>query len=139
MWRLSATASGESVAEGTLTGPKASFLLRNGSLNLRRSRKIEKGLKIKKKIASKFLPGDLVPAKKARAAKFPYIEAALLAWFKNARQQNTPIDGETMRAKAKIHQYRLFRQLKINGKGETNSFRLQTILETYADIFNATR
>ncbi|KAH3773599.1 hypothetical protein DPMN_174961 [Dreissena polymorpha] len=86
---------------------------------------VEKGLKTKKKIAeefgipqntlstwikkkdkikAKFLTGDLeLTRKQARTAKFPDIEAALLALCKNARQQNTPIDGETMRAKARLY------------------------------------
>lgn len=59
-------------------------------------------LKNKESIKLNFLAGDIEPErKKARQAKFPEVESALLTWFKSARSQNTPVDGPVLQAKAR--------------------------------------
>ncbi len=89
----------------------------------------EKGIKSKKSIAAEFsipastlstwlknadeikkmyVSGDVAPQrKKARGAKYPEVEDALLKWFQSARNQGVPISGEICQEKARDFARRL--------------------------------
>jgi transposase len=54
-------------------------------------------------IKKKYLSGEMSSQrKKCRIAKFPEVEEALLKWFKNARDQNIPLCGDTLKDQARF-------------------------------------
>ena len=54
-------------------------------------------------IKKKYLSGEMrSQRKKCRIAKFPEVEEALLKWFKNARDQNIPLCGDTLKDQARF-------------------------------------